>query len=271
MSDRTRITGALKFSRKYEFIQDLHQIHEDSWDDRFYLDKLPPYSSSRDKYSTYRTKDHLNIRSLDKLSTRSLRTTSTQSFPKTLTNASAFTKGNLPSNHEQLSTLHEQLETAWEAHQTPLTHRKAFLAHLLETTPYQSASIIAKELEELRSGRSPIQEILRVVSSRESVVKRLEELSHEITQQEPMRSIQQLEAVELLAELRLKSIQVVESMMKWREQLNNYTLVYDLDGHNYFHKMKTDVEFIPNSLIGQLVSLPENFSTFLIQSTDIRK
>lgn len=270
MSER-RITGALTFSRKYEFITDLHQIHEDSWDDRFHLNKLPTYNPSHDKYSLQKSKHSLILRSFDSLATRSLRTSSTQSPPKTLSSPLSLAKRNTKLNNEQLSILKDELETAWKAFQIPAFHTHAFLSQLAGAKPYSVTSSIVKEIEELRLGKSSIQLIMSVVQAREQIVKRLEELSREIMGGEPMRSIQQLEAVELLAELRLKSIMVVENIMKWREKLEDYHINYQVDEENYFDKMNRDVLFIPNSRIAELVNLPDNFNTFLIQPPDIRK
>jgi len=270
MSERP-IAGAVTFSRRYEFITDLHQIHEDSWDDRFHLNKLPRYNASHDKYSLPKSKHSLTLRSLDRLASRSLRTDSTQSLPKTLSSPSTLAKRNTLFNKEQLSILKEELDAAWTAFQIPAFHTHAFLSRLTGAKPYTATSSIVKEIEELRLGKSSIQEIMSVVQDREQIVKRLEELSREIKGEEPMRSIQQLEAVELLAELRLKSIMVVENIMKWREKLENYHIHYQLDEENYFDKMKRDVLFIPHSRIAELVNLPDNFNTFLIQPPDIRK
>lgn len=270
MSER-RIAGALTFARKYEFITDLHQIHEDSWDDRFHLNKLTAYNPSHDKYNPHKSKHSIILRSFDRLATRSLGTSSTQSLPKALSSPSSLAKRNTLLNNEQLSVLKQELETAWRACQIPDFHIQAFLSRLAGAKPYSITSSIVKEIEELRLGKCSIQEIMSVVQAREEIVKRLEELAREIKGEEPMRSIQQLEAVELLAELRLKSILVVENIMKWREKLDNYHINYQLNGENYFDKMKRDVLFIPNSSIAELVNLPDNFSTFIIQAPDIRR
>jgi hypothetical protein len=238
-------------------------MHDDSWNDRFHIEKLPDYISPHNKYLRPVSGCRPTSKSLNRPPTAGAKSSGSISIVKNLSKSTVSSRKATGFSEESLNQLKEELETLWQRHQIPSSHRRAFMSKVSVIPLYSSIPMVMKEIDNLTLGKSAIQNAVQAVIKREEILHKLKELAATIPTDEANF---QHRIVENLTELRNYSIKIVECVMKWRESMNNYHLIFDWENEDYFERMKRDVEFIPCSDIGKIVSLPSNFSTFVVTS-----
>eukprot|EP00743_Colponemidia_sp_Colp-15_P003333 GILK01003600.1.p1 GENE.GILK01003600.1~~GILK01003600.1.p1 ORF type:complete len:973 (+),score=214.48 GILK01003600.1:75-2993(+) len=172
-----------------------------------------------------------------------------------------------------LMQLQDKLELLWEELNIPTFHREAYTSRYLEANGSTAASplttLLAKEIDSLRHGKSPIQIALQSIQTRESLIKQLKEISETQLSADVQDAV-----VHILSDLRLASLQVVETVVTWRETVK--PVVMDPIGRrprnnpfyfkatNYLIKMKTDTQFLFESSIGEFIDFSPKSDPFLV-------
>jgi len=172
--------------------------------------------------------------------------------------------------------LQEKLLGLWERLNTPLFHREAFLKCENAQNLKQTIEILKKEIEELEHNCSPIQLALRAVTARENCLKHLKTLMTKLDnkgdegEKEPINEEESKQkASELLTHLRILSLNAVETILKWREYIQqtyyitrgvvkaNQTILIPFlyNELNYLLKMKNDTRDLVDTPFTQILQL----------------
>jgi len=181
--------------------------------------------------------------------------------------------------------LQEKLLAIWERLNTPLFHREAFLKCENAQNLKQTIEILKKEIEELEHNCSPIQLALRAVTARENCLKHLRVLMAKFEnkdgegEKEPINEEESKQkASELLTHLRILSLNAVETILKWREYIQqtyyitrgvvkaNQTILipFLFQEINYLLKMKNDTRELVESPLAKFFNFSSKSDPFLV-------
>jgi len=183
----------------------------------------------------------------------------------------------------------ERLFTAWESQNIPIFHQEAFLKCENMQNLKQTIEIIKKEADEIEAHCSPIQLAIRAVTARENCLKQLKALIQKLETQnnhstadaptEPINEEElQQKASELLTHLRILSLNAVETILKWREYIqqtyyitrgvvkaNQIIIIPFLHNEgNYLLKMKNDTKDLITTPLAKSFTFSSKSDPFLV-------
>jgi hypothetical protein len=75
---------------------------------------------------------------------------------------------------EVMGTLKEDLDRIWSEFRIPQHHKDVFSRYLLHLTAEASAAMIAKEIENIRKHKAPIQKVVLGINAREKLLHEIE-------------------------------------------------------------------------------------------------
>lgn len=163
---------------------------------------------------------------------------------------------------ETLNELKARLEAEWDKQSIPIYFRETFRTTVYSLSRHKAVAIISRELEELKRKKSTIQAAIDAVNAREESLKNVKEMLEYFSKSSGWEKDEALcgEVIELLSAYRILTLNAVESIIKWKEQLvyalilnkhdsigKHKTLVFEWGGENYIHKMRADLNFLFSS------------------------
>lgn len=154
-----------------------------------------------------------------------------------------------------LNSLKAKLEAMWERENIPEAQRMPF-RDLIDTIEEEKAvSAIIKELEDLDKNKAQVQIALSAVAAREESLKSLKEMHDYLKSYADWDKAKdiQLEITELLHTHRLLTVNAIEGILNWRDQLSknfnvppkNFAFMWE--GQNYLIKLRNDLDFLKDS------------------------
>ena len=161
-------------------------------------------------------------------------------------------------SHE-LSVLKSYLEHFWESCGVPSIHRQKFAEKYFGQT---SQEALKKELSELKNKTAPIVQLKQAVAKREKALLRTQNIAFKVKKNNKAFQIETLESIE---KLRNRSLEVVEALVNWRNQVGQ-DAKFEWEDLDYVEKMQSDVEMIVRSNLKYLVEFPKNCNTFFLPS-----
>ncbi|CAG9310870.1 unnamed protein product [Blepharisma stoltei] len=240
-------------------------LQKKPWDDRFWLGSLPLNDSSLDTSSFIsgdegKSSKEIKSRKLIRLPQLSSRPTSSRarSVERTPQNKSI---NHLIVTEEMLNEIKENIECEWITWAIPEPQREAFRNSVFNLPRNKAYAIINREIDDLQKSRSLVQLVLRAITAREESLKSIQEMNEYLSKAPDWDKLKevQLECAELLHAHRILTLNVVESIVKWREQLVYAMLLNQTDsskktlipfiweGINYIEKMRHDLDFLYSS------------------------
>lgn len=214
----------------------------DDWDNRFYLSHIPLYDARSDPHirrskgtsmTAFQLTRLMKTRPGSKLAPLSRGVSRTKSR-----DALARTRSNPKAREtEEEADLYGRLNAAWTTWNVSAAQRLDFQKSvLLKTKPL--TELMKEELARLEAEHHPSHLVEKAINRREGLLTELQGFL-------PLGdgSEKQLEAAELLADLRVASLEVVESVLRWRDATQSIS-AYKWQGRSYFAKMKQDTEFL---------------------------
>jgi len=179
---------------------------------------------------------------------------------------------------------HEKLLEEWEKLNIPAFHRETFFRCENMQNIKQTTEIIKKEIEELENNCSPIQLALRAITARENCLKHLKGLIAKLDNkdqqgEEPVNEEElKQKASELLTHLRILSLNAVETILKWREYIQqiyyitrgvvkaNQTVLIPFlhQDVNYLIKMKNDTRDLGETCLAKFFNFSSKSDPFLV-------
>lgn len=270
-----RIPGARPIRRLKPDVQ----TREQSWDNRFYLDKIPEYNGRNDSYPALnpvqsrgapRKKKVVMAPGRLRVIRSPIKEIEAARPLKAVASGGPKTKNPLVSN-QILRSLFTEVRFVWDEKEIPEEHRSIFM-ETLEGIPLRKKAVaIAKHIEELISNKAMVQYVLRTITAREKALKKLQGLCDFATQAGGLEDSAVQQVIDLLSAFRLLSLNVVECVTAWREQLSaiNPTEMklrkapFAYEGQNYFLKMRNDIDFVKQTPLTLLFEFAEGLDPFL--------
>ncbi|KAF4665009.1 hypothetical protein FOL47_004828 [Perkinsus chesapeaki] len=299
-TDGSRRTDALRSSRVSEVdllppryrpghktvLEKKQAQRRSGWDDRFYLGKIPEYDPLRDaNCGAYRA---MLRRKRERAST------GRRTFKASARGVSAITRGShraptvikqntspiLPDNlkkREQLvSQLAHHIRECWRAFRIPENHRKHYAQSFFH--PGTHPSFLLAEADRLARDASSVQNVMRAVMGRESVIHKLDEIDKVICEQPNAVNSAALrsEILSNLLSLREASMETVEAIVNWRQSLVSHDSClndapserpiwqHDETGTNYLIKIKTDTLWLGDASFHRLFAFSSRSDPFLV-------
>ena len=172
--------------------------------------------------------------------------------------------------------LQQELRKCWEAYGIDEYHRSIFNEHLQGMSAEDFSPIIAKEIEDFGREKAAVQLANTGIVAREECIKHVTALEGALHDDGvPQEAL--TEAVNLLHSLRMLSLNVVECIVKWREQLlcmkaqvnpentkSPAAIPFLWRGENYLTKMKSDTLFLAESAYSRVFNFSAKSDPFLV-------
>ena len=270
MDERLRVAGARPISRKQS-----NQARKKDWNDRFWLEHIPDYTSMLDQHcESYRT-------NVLKSRARNLFKKPSAGTPPDSRERTPLSRGiNSSMGMESFQQLKDEIEVLWREKQIPEDQQNLFRDCVFSLPKAKAAGVLAREIEDLKSNTSLVQHALYSIATREQSLATLTEMNEYMSKCEDLDTLRELqqECAELLHAHRILTLAVVESVVKWREQMvyallmncseqalrKARTVPFMWHGVNYLLKLKDDVSFLGNSAFAYLFNFSERSDPFLI-------
>lgn len=230
---------------------------ENSWNNRFHVSKPPEYNPLNDRHLQYllaqkrkkqvvfapgRILPRRNLMSRGPSPLRVRHIPSSKQLMKPPTVEKSALKGAI-----------DRLHLSYDSKEVDQQFRDAFLL-VIDTLPQKSQNtLIENEIRELSRDCHIVQSITKAVREREECLSEIRDSGLDVIQG-------------CVDKLRLLSVQVVEYIQKWRDQLGSIhqmfrTRVFLYDNNNYLIQMKDDTSFVSEAL-----GLPNKEDPFLLNS-----
>ena len=231
---------------------------ESCWNSRFTLGKIPQYKAQEDPHlQPYILKTSqkkiAKIRSLSPLS---------------------FKASRLKIKTKVLLKLEEDYKTTMKLNRIDDCFSECFLNSIENDDVDSKTLYLITEIRNLHQGSSIIQEILRSIDERESIILYLKEsiLAKEITTEDLEKGY-----TKSLSKLRTLSIRIVLKIIEWKESLiiHNPTSTKLLSveflwrSENYLKKLKFDLNFLSQSQLSKFFHFSAKNDPFLVYPSNI--
>lgn len=249
------------------------KIREQSWDNRFYLGKIPDYNAFHDKYlqNALPIQKKKIIIGVGRVRTR--KNPSTRDLKSNTSNA--FSGKGLIVKNQILKKLKQNLCSMWDYKEIPEAQRELFLQAIEKIPAKKQSSVLVKEIELYKQDKNFTQLVLRAIKARENSLVELRNFSDSI---QIASSAIKHNCVESLINLRMLSLHVVECIQAWRKNLHELdpsivpdNLNFIFQGHNYLSKMINDSHFLSHSPMSTFIEFQPNDPFFVNNSKQIGK
>ena len=165
-----------------------------------------------------------------------------------------------------------KLESEWETQKIPDAQRDPFRECIQQLSFEESRPIITKEIDDLQKNKSAAQLALRAVGTREESLKSVKDMNAYLQSSKDWEKVKeiQLEAAELLHAHRMLTLNAIEAIVKWRNQMHsNFNLPainfpFLWEGENYLLRMREDMEFLKLSEFAKVLYFGEEIDPLLV-------
>lgn len=163
---------------------------------------------------------------------------------------------------ETLNELKAKIEEEWETYKIPYYFREIFRKSVFPLSRHKAVAIISREIEDLKRKRSYVQNAIDAVKAREEGIKNIKEMLQYFAKSPDWEKSEELyrEVLDMLNAYRILTLNAVESIIKWKEQLvyalilnksdsigKHKTLQFMWEDQNYIIKMRSDMNFLYGS------------------------
>ncbi|CAI2383051.1 unnamed protein product [Moneuplotes crassus] len=264
------------------------------WDDRFSIERMPQYDALRDKHCQAfvsmikkKLKKPKKIIGKVDLAPGRIRRRKIRKQPDGADDRSISRrilkrppKGEIRINRatitdEMVKNLEEELAKSWIDHNIPQYHTEVFHKYCKLLPMDSAAAMMAKEIDDLKKGKAPIQKVSIAIIARENCLEEIEEFRDpgiEVLESYIARCTHKLHS------LRMLSLNAVECIVIWREQMlfaynqcnpinkNNPSpgIAFLWDDLNYLVKMKSDTDFLNEHILSRYFNFSEKNDPFLV-------
>jgi len=182
----------------------------------------------------------------------------------------------------------DRLLATWDRLSIPMFHREAFLKCENLQNLKHTVEIIKKEIDDVETSCSTIQLAIKAVTARENCLRQLKALTQvfcekadEITKGSAYEEELKQKAAELLTHLRILSLNVVDSILRWREYIQQtfasnrgpikasqaFVPIFIYNQSNYLIKLKSDTKDLAETPLAQYFTLSTKFDPFLFEAS----
>ncbi|KAL4435790.1 hypothetical protein ABPG74_015758 [Tetrahymena malaccensis] len=175
-------------------------------------------------------------------------------------------------SEETIKNLKIQINKLWEENNIPDFHRVLYVECTKQFKKKQFATIIQQEIQSLKERKSFIQICLRALRARQQCIKTIREyILQEQENQQNLSESSQHKFGELIVHLRILTLNIVESILRWRDYLSQLLSVsskqkmqnikFLFQGENYLLTLQNDYSFICDSYL-------QNYFSFWSSTSD---
>ncbi|EAS06719.3 hypothetical protein TTHERM_00688590 (macronuclear) [Tetrahymena thermophila SB210] len=186
-------------------------------------------------------------------------------------NASSIQQSQIISE-ETIKNLKIQINNLWEENNIPDFHRVLYVECTKQFKKKQFTTIIQQEIQSLKERKSFIQICLRALRARQQCLKTIREyILQEQENQQNLSEQSQHKFGELIVHLRILTLNIVESILRWRDYLSQLSsisskqkmqnLKFLFQGENYLLTLQNDYSFICDSYL-------KNYFSFWSSTSD---
>jgi hypothetical protein len=173
---------------------------------------------------------------------------------------------------QSLEELMLRLEELWAQNDIPEAQRGPFRDCVKSMEEEPAKDLVIKEILDFEKNKANVQLALRSVAAREESLKSLKEMQNFLQNSPDWEKVKevQLEAAELLHAHRMLTLNCVESIVKWRNQLSNavhlspFNFPFMWEGVNYLLNLKDDLDFLKASEYAKVLYFGEEPDPFLV-------
>lgn len=263
------------------------------WDDRFSIERMPQYNALRDKhcqaYVNMIKKKHKKPKRIQpqvemgpgRIRRRKIRTnydvgeerTGSRRMGRKPPKAEAIRK-RAAITDEIMSNLEQELNKLWDENNVIQYHRDTFSSSLKSLARESSAAMMAKEIDDLKKNKAPIQKVSLGIIARENCLREVKEYRYE--EGENLDDFI-TKCTHKLHSLRMLSLNAVECIVIWREQMlyaynQSLSMVAEpapelpflWNGENYLVKIKNDTDFLKDHSLAEWFNFSDKNDPFLV-------
>ena len=174
---------------------------------------------------------------------------------------------------EVMGTLKEDLDRIWNEFRIPQYHKDVFYRYLMHLTTEAAAAMVAKEIENIRKHKAPVQKVVLGIVAREKLLQEIESSCfRDGDNPEEFASL----VSNKLQSLRILSLNVVECVMVWREQMlyayyqsatdskSVPIIPFVWENENYLLKLRRDTEFLKSHSLSKWFNFADKNDPFLV-------
>ena len=165
-----------------------------------------------------------------------------------------------------------RLEELWQANDIPEAQRAPFRECVKSMDEDPAKELVGREILDFEKNKANVELALRSVAAREESLKSLKEMQVFLQNSPDWDKVKevQLEAAELLHAHRMLTLNCVENIIKWRNQLSSavhlspFNFPFMWEGENYLLKLKDDLDFLRASEYAKVLYFGEDPDPFLV-------
>ncbi|KRX04065.1 hypothetical protein PPERSA_12512 [Pseudocohnilembus persalinus] len=170
---------------------------------------------------------------------------------------------------DKLRQIQVFLNDIWEAHHIPHNHRELYVKCNKNLQREILIDNIEKEIDLLKQRRAPIQNCIRAIKARESCLNQLKQKIQQLPNLKNSQDIQELKSIiekisEFIVHLRILSLNVVESILRWRQNLSqslHHAIQYQKRLNRDFKSSSIQISYMP------FIYNNENYLTKMTEDT----
>jgi len=265
-----------------------------NWDDRFSIERMPEYNALRDKHcQAYvnvikkKFKRPKRIQAQIEMGPGRIRKkkirqpvdgTEERSVSRRI--GKRPPKGGMRINRaaitdEIMTNLEQELASCWADNNISQYHQEVFNKYQQLLPRDSSAAMMAKEIDDLKKNKAPIQKVNIAIIARENCLTEIKKFGDQ--EGENLETFI-TRCKNKLHSLRMLSLNAVECIVIWREQMlyaynqstpmrkngPSPTIPYLSNNQNYLVKMKSDTDFLKGHNISKYFNFAEKNDPFLV-------
>lgn len=145
---------------------------------------------------------------------------------------------------DQIEILKDELKITWEKFGIPEQHQRIFNFHMANLTKLQSATKIAREIDNIEKEKGNITAVIHTIASREA---NLAELIQKTKMHHGPNVNKFIKPIELLRDI---TLQCIECIKIWKNEFSTEE-DYIYSEQSYFEKLKFDTNFLAESKLSR--------------------
>mmetsp|Transcript_45043 Transcript_45043/g.119053 ORF Transcript_45043/g.119053 Transcript_45043/m.119053 type:complete len:864 (-) Transcript_45043:120-2711(-) len=260
---------------------EIPRVREQRWDPGFHRGRIPDYDPMHDRHcGVYQAMVARGERprparrgastGVDRPRSQGAQAVATRRAAGKRT-ASAVAEAENPEKVEQMARqVEEHIEHCWETFKVPQHHRELYRAKYFNGIFHPK--VLLQEAEALAHDYAAVLVVMRSIASREAALARLRLLEKVFSEGSMPLSRVQSELVDVLLALRSVSLEVVESIVRWRHVVlpargvkgPASSVQWFENGENYLIRMKIDSSWLAGCSFGEILDFSLKSDPFLV-------
>eukprot|EP00826_Nyctotherus_ovalis_P047014 TRINITY_DN5358_c0_g3_i2.p1 TRINITY_DN5358_c0_g3~~TRINITY_DN5358_c0_g3_i2.p1 ORF type:complete len:279 (+),score=63.53 TRINITY_DN5358_c0_g3_i2:678-1514(+) len=153
--------------------------------------------------------------------------------------------------------LKQALEELWSKGEFPESHKTAFKRIIEKLNIYKAVVMMVNEMESIERNTHLFQQLKYTVTTRNTLLKKL------------YNATEKSEMINLLAQLRVETCEVINKLKAWRAKIEDNSLVFEYEGENYVITVRDEYFRLVESEVGKWFMLEKEKADVLLLSPKV--